>query len=281
VYRKGVDLLVGIIPKICHRFSFVDFIIGGDGAKKLALEEMMERERLQDRVQLLGAIPHTRVSAVLNQGHIFLNCSLTESFCIAILEAASCGLYVVSTNVGGVPEVLPEDRMIHLSEPSVSAMVATLSDAITTKITRKVNGPSKGDETGDIATTFDPFEFHQRVQKMYSWTRVACRTVAVYRDVVRQPRLTLWQRLERYKSVGRFGGYLACVLALILYSVVKIVEWWQPRNIIDVVPDLLKVSTDGGVNGRADVCDAHLKLNETRNEWVRKAERLLELEARN
>jgi phosphatidylinositol N-acetylglucosaminyltransferase subunit A len=39
------------------------------------------------------------------RGHVFLNCSLTESFCIAILEAASCGLFVVSTNVGGVPEV--------------------------------------------------------------------------------------------------------------------------------------------------------------------------------
>ena len=42
---------------------------------------------------------------VLVRGHIFLNCSLTESFCIAILEAACCGLFVVSTRVGGVPEV--------------------------------------------------------------------------------------------------------------------------------------------------------------------------------
>ena len=33
------------------------------------------------------------------QGHIYLNCSLTEAFCIAILEAASCGLLVVSTQV--------------------------------------------------------------------------------------------------------------------------------------------------------------------------------------
>lgn len=42
---------------------------------------------------------------MLVRGHIFLNCSLTESFCIAILEAACCGLFVVSTRVGGVPEV--------------------------------------------------------------------------------------------------------------------------------------------------------------------------------
>ncbi len=39
------------------------------------------------------------------QGHIFVNASLTEAFCIAIVEAAAAGLVVVSTRVGGVPEV--------------------------------------------------------------------------------------------------------------------------------------------------------------------------------
>lgn len=45
-----------------------------------------------------------------------MNTSLTESFGIAILEAACAGLYVVSTRVGGVPEILPED-MISFAEP--------------------------------------------------------------------------------------------------------------------------------------------------------------------
>lgn len=37
----------------------------------------------------------------------YLGSSLTEAFCIAILEAASCGLLTVSTRVGGVPEARP------------------------------------------------------------------------------------------------------------------------------------------------------------------------------
>ena len=60
------------------------------------------------RVKLLGGVPHDRVRDLLVRGDIFLNCSLTESFCIAVVEAACCGLFVVSTAVGGVPEVLPE-----------------------------------------------------------------------------------------------------------------------------------------------------------------------------
>lgn len=46
-----------------------------------------------------------------------MNTSLTESFGIAILEAACAGLHVVSTRVGGVPEILPED-MISFAAPT-------------------------------------------------------------------------------------------------------------------------------------------------------------------
>jgi len=41
------------------------------------------------------------------RGQVFLNASLTEAFCMAIVEAAAAGLLVVSTAVGGVPEVCP------------------------------------------------------------------------------------------------------------------------------------------------------------------------------
>jgi phosphatidylinositol glycan class A protein len=73
---------------------------------------MREQHILQDRVKLLGALPHHQIRDVLVQGHIFLNTSLTEAFCIAIVEAASCGLLVVSTEVGGIPEVLPKSMIV-------------------------------------------------------------------------------------------------------------------------------------------------------------------------
>ncbi len=220
VYRKGVDLLVGIIPPICRAFSNVDFLIGGDGNKKLALEEMVERERLQDRVDFLGFVPHRSVRDVLVRGHVFLNCSLTESFCIAILEAASAGLIVVSTNVGGVPEVLPPD-MIHLADPDVGSLVKGLSTVISERL-----------------ESINPFEFHRRVKFMYSWERVARETIIVYDEILTEPRLSLLQRLVRYKSVGGIAGYIVCILAITLHFVVSIVEWWQPRHFIDIVPDI-------------------------------------------
>jgi phosphatidylinositol glycan class A protein len=116
-YRKGVDLLIAILPRIISKFKNVNFIIGGDGIKMAALRFLIDKYNLHSRVELLGGLKHHQVNGVLNRGHIFLNCSLTESFCIAILEAACCNLLVVSTDVGGVPEVLPS-KMIYLSKPN-------------------------------------------------------------------------------------------------------------------------------------------------------------------
>ncbi|XP_007951035.1 phosphatidylinositol N-acetylglucosaminyltransferase subunit A [Orycteropus afer afer] len=70
VYRKGTDLLSGIIPELCHKYPDLHFIIGGEGPKRIILEEVRERYQLHDRVRLLGALEHKEVRNVLVQGHI-------------------------------------------------------------------------------------------------------------------------------------------------------------------------------------------------------------------
>ncbi|KAF8822491.1 N-acetylglucosaminyl-phosphatidylinositol biosynthetic protein PigA, family GT4 protein [Cardiosporidium cionae] len=128
-YRKGVDLLIQLIPFICKQHLNIHFIIGGDGNMRNILEEMRDTFELRERVTFLGAVPHHEVCNVLQMGHIFLSCSLSEAFCIAILEAVSCGLIVVSTNVGGVSEVLPASAAI-LAEPNVEAICSSLEEAL-------------------------------------------------------------------------------------------------------------------------------------------------------
>jgi phosphatidylinositol glycan class A protein len=231
VYRKGVDILVGVIPLICQQCPQVDFIIGGDGAKLLVMQEMVERQRLEDRVELLGSVPHTKVRDVLIRGHVFLNCSLTESFCIAILEAASCGLLVVSTNVGGVPEVLPSDLVL-LANPSITDMVECLMQAI--------------EMQSHPETALDPFKTHERVKGMYSWRRVADETVRVYDRMMQREKMDIWGRLKCYRSTGRFSGIIVCCLAILVQLWLYIVELWLPAKAIEVIPDLIEPPTTDG-----------------------------------
>ena len=257
VYRKGVDLLVGIIPNVCRCFDDVDFIVGGDGSKMLPLQEMVERERLQDRVEFLGSVPHSDVRDVLVRGHVFLNCSLTESFCIAILEAAACGLLVVSTNVGGVPEVLPDD-MILLSPPTVPDLVNNVKCAIG-KYRRKQQKQKQpdddvvDDDDDSVQLLLDPWEAHRRVAQMYSWRRVAVETSQIYHLAIQKPRRPFSKRLRTYyRSVdGGISGAVVCALAVVLQIWLRFVEWWQPRHAIDVVPDICagtrrRTPDDGG-----------------------------------
>ncbi|KAK3205947.1 hypothetical protein Dsin_019993 [Dipteronia sinensis] len=208
VYRKGADLLVEVIPEVCRIYPNVRFIVGGDGPKRVRLEEMREKHSLQDRVEMLGAVPHAQVQSVLISGHIFLNSSLTEAFCIAILEAASCGLLTVSTRVGGVPEVLPDD-MIVLAEPDPVDMVLAIRKAIS------------------ILPKIDPQVMHGRMKKLYNWHDVAKRTEIVYDRALKCSNQNLIERLSRYLSCGAWAGKLFALVMIIDYLLWHLLRLWK------------------------------------------------------
>ncbi|XP_043712060.1 phosphatidylinositol N-acetylglucosaminyltransferase subunit A-like [Telopea speciosissima] len=219
VYRKGADLLVEVIPEVCRLCPNVHFIIGGEGPKRVRLEEMREKHSLQDRVEMLGAVPHAQVRSVLISGHIFLNSSLTEAFCIAILEAASCGLLTVSTRVGGVPEVLPDD-MVVLAEPVPSSMVRAIKKAI------------------HMLPSIDPQEMHLRMKELYSWHDVARRTEVVYDRALKCTDENLLERLSRYLTCGAWAGKLFCLVMIIDFLLWHLLKLWQPAEDIEEVPDI-------------------------------------------
>nr|XP_006825510.1 PREDICTED: phosphatidylinositol N-acetylglucosaminyltransferase subunit A-like [Saccoglossus kowalevskii] len=218
VYRKGMDLLAGIIPEICSMHPDVDFLIGGDGPKRILLEEIREKYQLHERVTFLGAVEHSDVRNVLNRGDIFINTSLTEAFCIAIVEAACCGLQVVSTKVGGLPEVLPEE-LILLAEPTVQDLVYSLNKAITKKRTGKMLHP-------DVV--------HSQVKQFYTWQNVAYRTEKVYNRIIEDRVPDTAEKIFCYYKVGPVAGKIGVFLAILNYLLLCVLEWLRPRKHIDL-----------------------------------------------
>lgn len=203
VYRKGIDLVAAILPRLCLR-DFdgvsVEFIIGGDGPKRIILEEMIEQYGLQDQVQMLGELNHCHMrNQLLTLGDIFLNTSLTEAFCMAIVEAVACGLTVVSTKVGGVPEVLPEG-FIDFVEPDPQSIETGLVKAVWNVI--KNNRPSKE-------------ECYNVVRNTYNWRHVATRTEAVYQGITSSKPKTLQKKVRNLWESGRVAG--PCVALLFLF----------------------------------------------------------------
>ncbi|KAF9001822.1 UDP-Glycosyltransferase/glycogen phosphorylase [Hymenopellis radicata] len=193
--------------------------ISGDGPKLIDLLQMREKHRLQDRIELLGPVRHTDVRSVLMRGHIFMNTSLTESFGIAILEAACAGLYIVSTRVGGVPEILPTN-MINFAEPDTDGVRIL-------RHRRSHFDRSRG--------THDPLRAHERVKALYDWAEVAERTEVVYDDVMRSPQLELGERMRRTMALGPFFGPIYTIILVVDCVFFLFLEWWLPRENIDFV----------------------------------------------
>ncbi|AQZ17800.1 SPT14 (YPL175W) [Zygosaccharomyces parabailii] len=222
--NKGIDLLIRLVPKICSIQKNVRFIIAGDGPKYVELQQMIESQRLQDRVNLMGAVPHEKVREIMCQGDIYLHPSLTEAFGTVLIEAASCGLLIVSTTVGGIPEVLPEHMIVYASETSVSSLVAATNEGI-----RQLRG-------GEIDTSL----FHQEVSKMYNWMNVAERTAAVYDDIYKDASandknwLVMVKRF--YSRDGIWAKHLYVLSAIGEYILYIVLEWLFPRSDIDLAP---------------------------------------------
>lgn len=218
VYRKGVDLLAAVLPKICQLDSKIHFIIVGDGPKRVLLESAVTQNQLHSRVLFLGSVPHDQVRDILVKGDIFLNTSLVEAFCMAIVEAASCGLQVVSTNVGGLPEVLPPS-LIKLTEPSVDGLLQGALLALDDLVDKKF---------------VPPLEAHNIIKKSYSWQDVAKRTEKVYNLVLQEPPLTFKDRLRLYVKFGPSFSVIFVILILISDLLLLIFNWLQPKRNMDV-----------------------------------------------
>ncbi|KAI5288439.1 Phosphatidylinositol N-acetylglucosaminyltransferase gpi3 subunit [Ascosphaera aggregata] len=238
-YNKGTDLLIAAIPRILASHPNVRFIIAGTGPKAIDLEQMIERRMLQDRVELLGPIRHEEVRDVMVRGHIYLHPSLTEAFGTVIVEAASCGLYVVTTRVGGIPEVLPA-HMTTFAKPEEDDLVLATGKAIAAL------------RSGKVRTD----KFHDQVRMMYSWTDVARRTERVYDGISgdiseaefygyhpygvwtgtrgRIHSFALVDRLKRYYGCGIWAGKLFCLCVVVDFLIYIFLEFWWPKKNIDI-----------------------------------------------
>ncbi|KAK0705559.1 glycosyltransferase family 4 protein [Lasiosphaeris hirsuta] len=259
-YNKGTDLLTAAIPRILENHPNTRFIIAGSGPKAIDLEQMIEQNVLQDRVEMLGPVRHEEVRNVMVRGHIYLHPSLTEAFGTVIVEAASCGLYVVCTQVGGIPEVLPS-HMTVFAKPEEDDLVAATGKAIAALRANKVRTEL----------------FHEQVKTMYSWTNVAIRTERVYNGISGAiseadfygydaanaaswsatrgrsgvQSFALIDRLKRYYGCGIWAGKLFCLCVIVDYLIFLILELLFPREKIDMCPDWPRKVVDES-NGRKE-----------------------------
>jgi N-acetyl-alpha-D-glucosaminyl L-malate synthase BshA len=103
----------------------------GDGPDRDAAEREIAALGLQDRARFIGKVEN--VAEVLTWADLYLLPSNSESFGLSALEAMACGVPVIGTRVGGLPEVVEHGVSGHLSgvgdtEDMAAGAVALLAD---------------------------------------------------------------------------------------------------------------------------------------------------------
>ena len=100
---KNPESVVRIFQGIRGKIDAELWLIG-DGPEMDKIRSMFNQEDTGSAVRFWGLCRD--VGPILAQADLLLMTSLSESFCLAALEAMACGLPVLATNVGGLPELV-------------------------------------------------------------------------------------------------------------------------------------------------------------------------------
>ena len=131
VPRKGHPILIDAMalarPEVAERrtetvANSLRCFIAGAGPLQHELAQRIRQMDLDRKVTLLGPLADS--ATLLNSLDIFVMPSLQEGMGVAALEAAAAGLPVVASAVGGLPEVVEDQRTGILVNPGDSAMLA-------------------------------------------------------------------------------------------------------------------------------------------------------------
>jgi len=114
--RKGTYDILKVIPRIIERHPSVQFWFGGDGDIK-RIKLLLQDEPWKDAIKILGWVRGEQKSSILNKASIFILPSYQEGLPMALIEAMSYKLPVISTNVGGIPELIEDGVNGYLIHP--------------------------------------------------------------------------------------------------------------------------------------------------------------------
>lgn len=99
---KRVDDVINIFANIHHEIP-AKLLMIGDGPERMKAEALGRELGIGDAIRFLGKLE--AVEEVLSVADLFIMPSEKESFGLAALEAMACEVPVISSNVGGIPEL--------------------------------------------------------------------------------------------------------------------------------------------------------------------------------
>jgi glycosyltransferase involved in cell wall biosynthesis len=165
--RKGLFTLIESMPTVTHRFPRAKFIISGKGQSNemKKLTDHATRLGVNENIVFTGYFPDSKLPKLYQAADVFAFSTFYENLPFAVLEALSSGLPVVTTNVGGLPEMIESGKNGFLVQPFNSRELAD-------KILYLLEHPDAASEMAFLA--------RKVIEERFDWRLIVQKVLKVY-----------------------------------------------------------------------------------------------------
>lgn len=128
---KAPDVLIDAVSQCIAGGLDLELIMLGDGQYRSQLQEQAERLGIGDKVKFLGMLPAGRtVYEQFDKADLYVLPSRQEGLPRSVIEAMARGLPCITSNVGGLPELMEREYMVNPNNMSAlsSKIAAAVSD---------------------------------------------------------------------------------------------------------------------------------------------------------
>jgi len=122
---KNPQVLVHTCKELANRNVPARLFVAGDGEMLPGLKQLSKQQGVEDQIHWLGNVPDPK--SLLQASDIFVLASVGEAFGLVLAEAMACGVPIVGSRSGSVPEVVEDGKTGLLATP---LMPLSFADAI-------------------------------------------------------------------------------------------------------------------------------------------------------
>jgi glycosyltransferase involved in cell wall biosynthesis len=171
---KGLRYLIDAITLLKGSWPQIRLQIIGDGPDREILQRQVNELNLEEIVVFTGAVPHDELARyyaaadILVAPSVVADSGATEALGVVLLEAAAAALPIVATNVGGIGDIISDQRHGLLVEQKSPQQIAAA-------LRRLLEDPVSANAMGRAA--------QQKIAEHFSWDAIAGQFAEVYRGL--------------------------------------------------------------------------------------------------
>lgn len=178
IQRKGIDVLLNSLPQVL-KHQKVNVVITGEGDCKEQWIQQSKELGLTDVVKFAGFVSNEELSELYSQCAAYVHPAIfddngdTEGLGVVLIEALSYKKPVIASKVGGIIDVIQNEKtglLVPEKDPTA------LADAIQ----RILSDPALGATLGE--------QGYHHVRQFFDWDRISAQTAEIYHELVAKNR---------------------------------------------------------------------------------------------